>query len=346
MKRASPSRLAALVAEAIPEPLIVYGPDLTEQYANRAAQRLFGSSSVGRPVDEWAGLAAPRDESGSAVPRQDWPQVRAQREPVRDRLLLRLPASGADVIVDVEGTPIPGGGCVLLLRDVGKEAEERRRLSHFASYVAHELRNPLAVAKGRTELSLREASVTGKARRHAQRALESVDSAIGILDRLELFSRAESGKIEARREPFSLEAAIAVATERLRSLGSERPVRLSVPPGLRPLGDLHLSETAITNLLSNAERYSQEGGYIDIAGSDGDAVELRVSDAGPGIADDVADTIFRERVNSGRGLGLGLYLVRSTMEAQGGSVHLEQRRPQPVFVLRWQRAALAPTAAG
>ena len=141
------------VAEAIPEPLVVYDDQGRGTYGNRAALRLFGRSFVERPVADWGRSTEPRDERGRPLPPEEWPQIVAQTEPLRRRLTLRMPMSGRDVLVDVEGTPIPGGGAVLLLRDVGKEEDERRRLSRFASFVAHELRNPLAVAKARIELS-------------------------------------------------------------------------------------------------------------------------------------------------------------------------------------------------
>jgi signal transduction histidine kinase len=327
------------VAEAIPEPLIVYDDQLRGTYGNRAALRLFGRSFVERPLDDWARATDPRDETGASLERMDWPQIRAQREPFRRRLLLRIPMSGRDVMVDTEGTPIPGGGAVLLLRDIGKEEDERRRLSRFASFVAHELRNPLAVAKARIELAQRDPSLRGRAAGHAVRALESVDAAIGILERLELYSRADTGHIEARREAFDLGPAVAAAIERLRTRGSERDVLVSAVDGISVLGDRPLSEQAITNLLTNADRYSRPGAPIHVEIADGDLVTLRVRDEGPGISDEVADRLFRDRVSAGRGLGLGLYLVQATMAAMGGSVQLEQRAPEAIFALRWQRAS-------
>jgi signal transduction histidine kinase len=325
------------VAEAIPEPLIVYDGQLRGTYGNRAALRLFGRSFVERPLDDWGRAVEPRDEQGTPLARDDWPQVRAQHEPIRRRLTLRIPMSGRDVIVDTEGTPIPGGGAVLLLRDIGKEEDERRRLSRFASFVAHELRNPLAVAKARIELAQRDPRLSSRAGGHASRALESVDAAIGILERLELYSRADTGHVEARREEFELGPALAAAIERLRTRGSEREVRVTGPDDLKVLGDRHLSEQAITNLLTNADRYSTPGGAIHVMVADGDHVTLRVRDEGPGIADEVARKLFNDRVSAGRGLGLGLYLVQATMTAMGGSVQLEQRAPQAVFALRWVR---------
>lgn len=326
------------VAEAIPEPLIVYDDEPRGTYGNRAAFRLFGRSFVERPLDEWGRATEPRDEHGTPLERDEWPQVRAQREAFRRRLTLRIPMSGRDVIADTEGTPIPGGGAVLLLRDIGKEEDERRRLSRFASFVAHELRNPLAVAKARIELAQRDPTLSTRAGGHALRALESVDAAIGILERLELYSRADSGHVEARRETFELAPALGAAIERLRARGSERALRVEIPDGLTVLGDRHLSEQAITNLLTNADRYSTLGGAIHVVVDDGDPVTLRVRDEGPGVADDVAQRLFRDRVAAGRGLGLGLYLVRATMEAMGGSVQLEVKKPGAVFVLRWPRS--------
>jgi signal transduction histidine kinase len=326
------------VAQAIPEPLIVYGADGLGTFANGAALRVFGRSFYDRPLNEWARMAEPRDEQGKPLPRDEWPQLRARTAPLRRRVLVRLPMSGRDLLVDVEGTPLPDGGAVLLLRDVGKEVDERRRLSRFASFVAHELRNPLAVAKARIELANRGRE-GGRAVDHGARALESVDAAIGILERLELFSRAEAGRLDAVQEPFDLREAVDAAVERLRAQGSEREVRVAVRGEPVVIGDRGLTEQAITNLLTNADRYSQPEAPVELEIDGRDAPRLRVRDAGPGIPDEVADVLFLERVGSGRGLGLGLFLVNAAMQAQGGSVRLEERRPRAAFVLAWPRAA-------
>ena len=326
------------VAEAIPEPLIVYDDGLRGTYGNRAALRLFGRSFVEMPLEEWGRTTEPRDEHGLTLDREHWPQVVAQSETIRRRHILRIPMSGRDVMVDVEGTPIPGGGAVLLLRDVGKEEDERRRLSRFASFVAHELRNPLAVAKARTELAQRDPNLPKRAASHGARALESVDAAIGILERLELYSRADTGHVNATREPFDLAPALGKAIERLRTRGSVREVIVDMPSGVVVVGDRALSEQAITNLFTNADRYSSPGAPIQVEVEAGEMVKLRVIDQGPGIADELADRLFLERVAVGRGLGLGLYLVRASMNAMGGSVHLERRRPGAVFTLRWPAA--------
>jgi signal transduction histidine kinase len=116
-------------------------------------------------------------------------------------------------------------------------------------------------------------------------------------------------------------------------------VQVSLTASVRVVGDRQLAEQAITNLLTNADRYAEPATPIHVEVSDGDPVVLRVRDEGPGIADDVAERLFHDRVSAGRGLGLGLFLVHATMTAMGGSVSLEERRPGAVFALRWPRAA-------
>jgi signal transduction histidine kinase len=332
------------IADAAPEPLLVYDDEGRGTYANRAALRMFGRSFHAQSVDDWARQANPRDERGVPLSRDEWPQLRARRGPVQRRMLVRLPMSGREIIVDVEGRPLPDGGCVLLMRDVGREVDERRRLSRFASFVAHELRNPLAVAKARIELATRESAAPRRRRDHEERARQSVDAAIEILERLELFSRAEAGRLEAEQQPFDLVAALDAAIEQLAARGGERPIVRRVPVAATVVGDPHLAQVAIANLLINADRYSKAGGPITVEISEADC-RLRVSDAGPGIDDEVAGQLFTERVASGRGLGLGLYLVRAAMDAQGGSVTLEQRKPRAVFALSWEPATVPTTPA-
>ena len=199
------------------------------------------------------------------------------------------------------------------------------------------------MARARIELSQREAKATNGT--HSVRALESVNAAIGILERLELFSRADAGQVQAQRDPFELRPVIESAIETLRTRGSERELTVRMRRSQMVIGDRQFAEQAITNLLTNADRYSTPGGPIIIEVRSGDPVALRVIDSGPGVSDESAEHLFRDRVTAGRGLGLGLYLVNALMQAQGGTVELEQRRPQAIFTLRFRRASRSKRAA-
>ena len=133
---------------------------------------------------------------------------------------------------------------------------------------------------------------------HGRRALESVDAAIGILERLELVSRAGAGQGQARREPFDLSAALESALERLRARGSEREVTFRMRGRPAAIGDRHFAEQAITNLLINADRYSNPGAPIRVEVLRGDPIAVRIIDDGPGVSDETAGHLFRDRVSA------------------------------------------------
>jgi signal transduction histidine kinase len=88
---------------------------------------------------------------------------------------------------------------------------------------------------------------------------------------------------------------------------------------------------AIANLVDNAIKYTPRGGRVEVhAGRAGDAVEIRVSDTGPGIPEHdlprIFDRLYRgDQSRTTRGLGLGLSLVRAYVEAQGGTVTVQSR---------------------
>jgi len=318
---------------------------------NAGAERMTGYSVheiMGRPLS----VFYPRDAVEKKWPEQELAMAREHGR-FEDQGA-RVRKNGTTFWADVVVTPLyDAQGALIGYAEVTRDLTDRKRVealekaeqqtNEFLAMLAHELRNPLAVAKARIELARRDEGMAGRAAAHADRAHDSVDAAIAILERLELFSRADAGRLEARRERFELRPAIAASLERLRARGCEREVTIAMRGRPWVIGDQHLAEQAITNLLTNADRYSTPEGPIRIEVSGGDPVILRVVDAGPGIADDVAQLLFRDRVSSGRGLGLGLYLVNAMMQAQGGSARLEQRNPRAVFALRWKRASGAPS---
>ena len=314
-------------------------------YGNRAALRLFGRSFVERPIEEWGRATEPRDERGpSARPGG----VAAGRGPARGRpappARCGCPMSGRDVLVDVEGTPIPGGGAVLLLRDVGKEEEERRRLSRFASFVAHELRNPLAVAKARIELAQRDPNLSERAAGHS-----GARARVGRRrDRHPRAARALLARRyrQHRGEPRGVRPRAGGRRRHRAAAGARAPsARCSsrCGPDVQVVGDRHLTEQAITNLLTNADRYSTAGAADPRRGDrPGRRSTLRGARRGARASPTTSPSGCSAIASRpAAGLGLGLYLVSATMQAMGGSVQLEQRRPAAVFALRWSRGTRA-----
>jgi two-component system sensor histidine kinase KdpD len=151
-----------------------------------------------------------------------------------------------------------------------------------------------------------------------------------VTEAIEL-ARFGSGPVKLHRELCSASELIASATARLQRLTEGRVLEVTIEQDLPAVViDPRLSELALRQLLNNALRYSPPSSVIQVAAeSQGDAIEIRVSNAGPGIPKAEQDLIF-EKFYRGRdvrarvaGTGMGLSIAREIVEAHGGRVWLK-----------------------
>jgi signal transduction histidine kinase/CheY-like chemotaxis protein len=203
------------------------------------------------------------------------------------------------------------------------------RRDEFLAMLGHELRNPLAaivLASERLEADAddahaRERGIISRQARHLSRLVDD------LLD----VSRVTSGKVVLRREVVELATLAARCVEQLTASATTKAQRLAFRSDPGPIyvdGDPARIEQIISNLITNAVKYTPERGNIDVTlVRDGDAVELAVRDDGIGIDPDLTGAIFDLFTQapaaidrSQGGLGLGLTLVRSLVEKHGGTV--------------------------
>lgn len=229
-----------------------------------------------------------------------------------------------------------------------RRAEEAR--SRMAADVAHELRTPLAALQaGLEELrdGLAPADAAHLARLHDQSL--RVAQIVGDLDAL---FAAEGASRAVQRAPVDLallaEQEVAARAAQMRAAGLE--VTVEVPEdGVWAQGDPQRLHQVLGNLLENCVRHCRAGDAVRVqvaaaASAAADRVELTVSDTGPGIPPDelphVFDRFWRGARQAGRpGSGLGLAVVRSLVEAQGGRVTAESDgRSGSTFSVELRRA--------
>ncbi len=234
--------------------------------------------------------------------------------------------------------------------------EASRAKDEFLAMLGHELRNPLSPIVIALEL-MKMRGVAPLEREHA--IIErQVQHLVRLVDDLLDVSRITRGKIDLRREHVEISAVAAKAVEMAGPLLEQRrhDVRVDVPNvGLRVDADPVRLAQVIANLLTNAARYTDPNGRIDIvAGTDGDDVVLRVRDNGVGIEPELLPRVFERFVQGRRaadraegGLGLGLTLVHSLVQMHGGSVSAHSDGPGlgSEFSIRLPRLADAPDAA-
>jgi len=200
--------------------------------------------------------------------------------------------------------------------------EERRRL---LADVSHELRTPLSVVQGELEALLDGVHPADET--HLRAILDETAVLARLIEDLRTLSVAEAGALALHREPTDLGA---LARDVAASFGPQAQtvgvsVETSAAPGL-PEADVDPVRVReiLTNLISNALRYSPRGGRVgvDVAADGAGAVAVAVSDVGPGITPEMLGRIFDRFYKSpeSRGAGLGLAIAKNLTEAHGGTI--------------------------
>lgn len=223
----------------------------------------------------------------------------------------------------------------LRAREIELRANETKALANsrakdeFLAMVGHELRGPLAPMTFALDVIAMDTTDTHK-REHAIIARQ-VKLIVQLVDDLLDVSRIVSGKIELRRRPIELAEVVSRAVEIASPLIESRNHTLTVDVAERGLtidGDVLRLTQVVSNLLTNAAKYTPPHGSIVVKGERrGPSVLLRVRDTGIGISKEMLPRIFdlfaQESQSSDHppgGLGLGLNIVRSLVTLHGGTV--------------------------
>jgi len=225
-----------------------------------------------------------------------------------------------------------------------KQAEEKlaeldRRKDQFLAMLSHELRNPLAPilnAVQLLQLQKGENSVQQKALAIIERQVRQLTHLVGDLMDV---SRAIAGRIQLCQEQVAVSSIVERAVETARPLIDQRRHELTVslpPDPIWLYADASRLEQVVTNLLTNAAKYTNEGGRIWLSvHQEGDKAVLRVRDTGLGIAPaflpHVFDLFTQAQQSSDRsqgGLGIGLTLAKRLVEMHSGTIGVSSRLGQ------------------
>jgi signal transduction histidine kinase len=225
-------------------------------------------------------------------------------------------------------------GLEVKVRERTDELEQADRLrSQFLSHVSHELKTPLTSIKGFLQNMLD--GLTGplkeKQQRYLSRMLENSDRLIRMIEDLLDRTRIQSGRLDLVPGEIDLGHCVVEAVEQLRLLAQAKRQTLEAvapPAPLMVWADRDRLIQIVTNLVQNAVKFTPEGGSIMVTvGQENQTLAgVSVRDTGPGIPreflDQIFDPFFRvKQARSGtKGLGLGLSIVRTLVELQGGTI--------------------------
>jgi signal transduction histidine kinase len=218
------------------------------------------------------------------------------------------------------------------------QANDQQRRAMLAD-VSHELRTPLTIIQGNIEGVLDGVYPADEER--LKSLLEETQILSRLIEDLRTLSLAESGALQLKREPTDIAALVRETVSAFQSQADAADVKMESSLNDKPLSleiDPERIRQVLTNLISNALRYSPRGSSIkiDLKESDTGAVQseskdterrvvISVADSGPGIASEDLPHVFDRfyKSSDSRGMGLGLSIAKYIVEAHGGEIQAE-----------------------
>jgi PAS domain S-box-containing protein len=247
---------------------------------------------------------------------QNWPQR-------RDLHLFSAPVRDDDGYL----------GRLFVFRDVTHEREVDRMKTEFVSLVSHELRTPLTSIKGFTEMVLDgdAGNVNEEVQEYLGIVYNNAERLVALVNDLLDISRIESGRIQLKSEMVDLGAVVqsVVATMQQKIKEKRQTLAVNVDPAAAQVqGDQDKLVQVLTNYVSNAYKYTREGGKIEIVVRRQDPfASVAVKDNGFGISAEDQQRLFTRfyRVDNSMtreigGTGLGLSIVKQLIELMGGEI--------------------------
>lgn len=327
-------------------PMAIYFVDAENRitFANPAAERLFGWAARELLGQRLHDMLHHHHADGRPFPAEECIAFCATRDgsSVSDveTVFFRKDGSAVEVLCSLNATPAREGiprGAVVVAQDISlrKQFEKEllaadQRKNQFLAVLAHELRTPLTAIQAAVEASGDEAAAEDRAWARGVIARQTQQLSRLIEELLDV-SRISQGKIRLKREALDAAVATRAAVDAVRPLFAERRHQLSVtiPPHPLPVNaDPVRLQQIVVNLLTNAAKYTDEGGRISLTATlESQAVVIRVRDSGVGIAPEMLARLFdpfmqveSSLAQARGGMGIGLPLVRELVRLHGGTI--------------------------
>ena len=213
--------------------------------------------------------------------------------------------------------------------------------SEILGTVAHDLKNPLSVILGRTEilkeLIAKSGALNGEAQAQIAHIRDAANRLTGMVDDLVADAMADALDISVRREPVDISVLVQEVAEANRPLAArkQQTIRVSAPSHHTAMVDSDRIREAIDNLVSNAVKYSPIGGAIDImVTQEPGNISIQVKDQGAGLSPEDLSRLFGRfqrlsaKPTAGEtSTGLGLSIVKRIVDLHGGRVTVESAGP-------------------
>ena len=308
---------------------------------NPTAQSILGYSED-EALGQWfPKLCTAYDDSGDAIPLIDRPVTRAfvTGNIISEKIHYKTKA-GDLIPVSMTISPImvndQPAGCIEIFRDISREYEIDKMKSDFISLASHQLRTPLSAIK--TYSHMLSDGFMGQLNPRQNKSLKTIIAATNRMNEtistLLNITRIESGSIVVAKKPVAINQVIeeVIADHQLTVTDKHLSIKFSpAKDNIKIISDSVVLKEIIGNLVSNAIKYTPNGGQISVKLSTKDkTLIVAVSDTGLGIPESYKDSVFTKFFRGENvirqetsGTGLGLYLVKGLVNELGGDVWFE-----------------------
>ncbi|MDP1689499.1 MAG: PAS domain-containing sensor histidine kinase [bacterium] len=303
-------------------------------YVNLAWEKLTGFAFADVKGKNPRLLRSPR--TPNVVIKKMWDALSA-REPFVTEEIINRKKDGLEYETHFSIFPIQFEGKVLyygsIHADIAERKESDRVRGEFVSLVSHQLNTPLSIINWYSQmlLSSRIGELNHKQAQYVEEIEQSVKRVISLVNALLNVSRIEMGTFSIVPEAISLAGVAEGVLSELKAKIEEKNIKLlkqyeNAPASIN--ADSKIAWMIFQNLLSNAIKYTPEGGDVNLEiGVNNENVFIKVRDTGYGIPKIEQSKIFEKmyraenvRIKDIEGNGLGLYIVKSTLEAAGGTI--------------------------
>ncbi len=331
--------------DLLPVPLLLIEPATAKAiFANRDAHEMAGGHfPLGEPAERYDRIYHFTDPHGTLLTAEQMPGVRVARGERLDGLEINwhLPNGTRTIMISADTLPPTNGHgamAVLLFQDITRLKQIQRELKRnnqakdaLLAMLGHELRNPLAAISGSAELIAMTRPEEPAYQQSLGILLRQIQHLTRLIDDMLDLARLAARKVRLRLENLDLAQALEGALQIVQPLILKRQHELTVESPEEPvfvLGDHVRLEQIFTNLLTNAVKYTDPGGRIQVRiEAKGERAIVRVCDNGIGLDPDAIPTLFDlfAQVNpqldrSEVGLGIGLTVVRDLVQLHGGEI--------------------------
>ena len=353
-QRAEAAKLEAIV-QGIADGVLVLDANRKVILMNPAAAHILGldaSAVQGRHLREILGRAISTEDQALAQQLYDklvtgmehFSSLESPGKGETRNLNFRMEADQKVVVVNLSPVSLTSGelpSLVTVLRDISREAEVERLKNEFISTVSHELRTPMTSIKGYTDLlvSERVGTLSEQQLHFVQVIKNNADRLTALVNDILDISRIETGRLKLQIEPLNLIQLISDVIDSIQGQMVEKSLDMTfdLPPDLPQVrGDKSRVTQILENLISNAWKYTPEGGQVTISARVvDDFVQVDVKDTGIGIdpkdLSQIFDRFYRTEqaeVQAVDGSGLGLSIVRMFVELLEGKIWVESELNQ------------------